>query len=109
MKKILWIAIPCFLIIVAVAMFYTLNGSASQKNEIAQEVKLYLTDNLSYKPEDIKEIRGIYSFKNKEYTAEVIFSDEPTTNYTYGKLNGKYKLMETTNINGKHMDKTYYN
>ncbi|QDA29706.1 DUF3139 domain-containing protein [Paenibacillus polymyxa] len=109
-KKRLFFIIGIVLLVLIIGfIYYFFNGSPNKKSDTATEVKTYLMTERTYKAEDFQEIDGVYSFKYKEYQAIVKFKDEPNVNYTYAKVNGKFKLVGTTNVQGKHMDSTFNN
>ncbi|OKP99643.1 DUF3139 domain-containing protein [Paenibacillus sp. P46E] len=108
-KGIILVIGAVLLILVIGYVYLSFNGYPQKKSDIAKEVQTSLLNQRSYTSDDIMKIEGVYSFKNKKYQATVNFKDEPNVNYTYELNNGKLKLIETSNIHGKHMDETFSN
>lgn len=106
-KRFLRATILILSVIVIIILYFSLTGFPQKKREIENEVQVYLTSKRAYNNSDIKKIEGMYSFKTKKYQVNVIFTDEPKINYTYEKVNNTFKLVGTSNLNGRHMDETF--
>ncbi len=106
-KKWIFIVLTVLLAVVLVGSYFLLTGLPQKKSEIANEVREYLINERSYTADEIQKVQGVYSFKSEDYQATVNFKDVPNVNYTYQKVEGKFKLVGTSNIYGNHMDETY--
>ncbi|OKP83675.1 DUF3139 domain-containing protein [Paenibacillus sp. P32E] len=106
-KRGLFIVLTILLAVILVGGYFFLTGLPQKKSEIANEVREYLINERSYSVDEIEKVQGVYSFKSDDYQATVRFKDEPNVNYTYEKIEGTYKLVETSNIHGNHIDETY--
>lgn len=96
------------LVVVAGGIYLSLTGLPYKRSQIVSEVREYLVYTRAYPEADIQEIRGFYSFKSGDYEAEVRYKDEPNQNYNYAKVNGVFRLVGVSSMNGNHIDETFY-
>ncbi len=97
-----------FASLIIIFSYFSLTGLPNKKNEIANQVKAYLINERLNDSDNIQDVNGVYSFKSGDYQAEVIYADEPNMYYIYEKKDGKFALIEVSNLHGNHMDETFY-
>lgn len=87
--------------------YLSLLGNPFEKATAEKKVTTYLIEQQGFKPEEIKHVKGVYSFKSSEapYGASVTFADEPNEKYEYIIFNnGDIRQYSHSSNTPKHLE-----